>query len=384
MIFKGGLLLLLLFLLLHSSISFAQPAPDVRARIAIDGTTGEYSPDEWILDHATSFPEPAGDSRWGMDNDIRRIAVTWDYYNLYIAVDCSILNGSVLLGVDCACGGPEGLQSDPLFMRNISFRDFTPNILVRAVRSLQRPEAEFADCAAPSRVLLNDQYSAAIFQGEYPQGAVEIALPWEQLIGFRNAGSEVVLPAAGYSLSVLAAVTGGDATGAGDAAPNPTHILSDDSTQSAVLDNFIIIPLDLDEDGILDVGTAPRDIVTFARSEELREGTTSEIALAVEAKSFAPDLNERLRFRPVFVSGSSSPVLLTARVYSVSGRLVRVLYRDRPVAPAAGSSAEWEMWDGRDSDGDVVPGGIYIISVSAAAGAAGIANAAKAAVAVIR
>ena len=73
-------------LLLFPLMSLSTTSPDLRTRIGIDGKPIEYESDEWILDATTGFPEREGDSRWGRDNDIRRIAVTWDLHNVYVPI----------------------------------------------------------------------------------------------------------------------------------------------------------------------------------------------------------------------------------------------------------------------------------------------------------
>lgn len=384
MSFRCGVFIFLCISFLITPLCFAQTGRDLRPRIAIDGLVDEYTLDEWVLDAGTSVPEPPGDSRWGLDNDIRRIAVTWDVYNLYVAIECTVANTAVLLCVDCGCGGFAGLQDVPLLERNIVFRDCTPNVIVHAGRSLDRPQALSADCAHAPRILFEDEYRALLYQGKFPDGALEVAIPWELFPEFRVMGDEIVVPAAGYSLRLLAAISGGEATGAGDAAPNTTLLLDNDSTSVALLDNHIIIPLDADGNGTLDIGAAPRQAARFAQERQTHIGTIPDMAVTVDKKAFAPDEGEQVKFRAIFKTGTAAPVAVTAGVYSVSGSLVRVLFAERSVTPGRDFMTAWEEWDGRDADGAIVAGGIYIIAVSAGTGGAGVKHIAKEAVAVIR
>lgn len=380
--YRGFLSLILLCAI--TPLSYAQPDRDLRSRIAIDGSIDDYTYDEWVLDPHTLVPESSGDSRWGLDNDIRRIAVTWDMYNLYVAVDCSIANTSVLVCIDCGCGGFTGLQDFSLVTRNIIFRGCTPNVLVHAAHPPGRPRAVYVDCSNAPHELSEDEYRGLLYQDEFPSGALEFSLPWELFSDFDGTGDDVILPAAGYSLRLLAAVSGGDATGAGDAAPNTTQPLDNDSTGVAVLDNHIVIPLDTDEDRMLDTGTSLRRTVTFAWDSQAGHSAIPDVTLAVDKKVFAPDAGELVRFRPVFETGYSVPAPVTARVYSVSGSLIKVLFVERTVIPESNSTLAWEEWDGRDTNGSIVPGGIYIIAVSVGTGGQGMKHIAKEAVAVIR
>jgi hypothetical protein len=381
MIPRAGFFLLLLIIPVQS---YPQSERDLRSRIVIDGSAAEYTDAEWVIDAATRFPEPAGDSRWGLDNDVRRMAVTWDVYNLYLAVDCSATNTSVLLFIDCGCGGPPGLENDPFFRRNISFRDFTPNVIVQARHSAEKPEAVVVDCNSAPERLREDDYSAGFAQGERHHGALEVAIPWERIRGFARAGTGVTVPEEGYRLSICAAISGGDATGAGDAIPDPGFALSGDSTGAAVLDNFVTIPLDADLDRMLDVGVEPRGAATFALGSTAGSQTIPGIGVAVDKKAFAPGAGETLGFRVFFEGRYPLPVHVTVAVYSASGKLVRTVFTERVMTFDGGPSPAWDLWDGRDAGGSVVPGGVYLLTARCAETPSGTRSVAKEAIAVVR
>ena len=77
------LFVVLVALFCHPGVVYGATAPDLRTRIIIDGNPTDFDDDEWVVDASTAFRESPGDSRWGLDNDVERIAVTWDNYNVY-------------------------------------------------------------------------------------------------------------------------------------------------------------------------------------------------------------------------------------------------------------------------------------------------------------
>ena len=52
---------------------------------------------------------------------------------------------------------------------------------------------------------------------------------------------------------------------------------------------------------------------------------------------------------------------MTVRVFNVSGRVERVLARNRAMAPGRNTV----VWDGRDEDADIVASGLYVVVVTA-------------------
>ncbi len=93
-----------------------------------------------------------------------------------------------------------------------------------------------------------------------------------------------------------------------------------------------------------------------------------EFRIRVDHRSFAPDDGEVVM---VSLCRKDEPVdgavFVSARVYSISGELVRLLYKDRtyetPSVFLPGGTGNGGSWDGTDRRGEIVPGGIYIIEV---------------------
>lgn len=361
----------------------ATTAHDLRSRIQIDGTTSDFTSDEWIVNAFSAVAEAAGDSRWGRDNDISAIALTWDDFNLYIAVSAVAVSADVMLFLDTHCGGLNHLGDAASFRRNVELGALTANFLVEADRAAPDPQAGYVDCNNALRRIGSGAFDAVFFQEATDRGALEIAVPWELLGGFVRSGSGVVLPEAGQKIGVLSAVTAGLGGGAGDAAPDPSLLLEVDSTRVAVLNNHVIVPLDGNGDGFLDAGVSPASAVTFATVAGQVRGPLP-LGIELEGKLISPEEGTPLRFRP-FLSPPdyTLPVYVTARVFSAGGRLVRNLFFDQARNLAAGG-APWDEWDGRDAGGSIVPGGVYVLAVSAGPSEGGSASTAKASFAVVR
>ena len=371
--------------LVYPIVSPATTAPELRPRIFIDGRTTDFEPDEWVLDAASDFPESTNDTRWGSANDIQGIAVTWDLNCLYLAVPGRFADSRLVLFIDSDCGGPEDLLDTGLFRRNIRFAGFTPNVLIEA-----RPVHPFASvltahCGGPTDILDEDGFEAWFLPAGEEPGAFEAAVPWTVLGRYQPAGGTVQLPEPGAKLWLIAVVTGGPGSGAGDAAPDPMVSLPADSTLTAVLDNAVVIPLDSDRDGSLDLGVSPREIAFCSGQPGESRTSIPAVQLRLAEKIFAPGQGEELEFYPELDRGTGvASACLTARVYTASGEPVRVIYEDiiRKFDPSG--PPVWDTWDGRDSSGQLVPGGIYILTLSAGPAGGAVSRTVKAAVAVIR
>jgi hypothetical protein len=386
---RGALVTLCILLIATPSVFFHTPtnattAADLRGRITIDGHVDDYSLDEFILDENTSVAESPDDSRWGSDNDLRALALTWDNFNLYVAVPAVVVSTSLFLFVDSSCEGWVNLNDIDALRRNIEFLELRPNLVVEALRDRDEVTAGFTDCNRPFVFLGSDAFASAFLQNATIDGALELALPWSVLGDYEATADGVRLPERGHHLGVLAAVSGASrGTGAGDAGPDPTVVLERDSTQVAVLNNHVIVPLDSDGDGILDIGVSPRAVVSYATTDSEPVSSQLPLAITVDDKTIAPDNGETVQFHVTLdPPGYTLPVFLTARVYTSSGGVVRTLFaNERRVLTGV---PQVDEWDGRNDQGDVVPGGVYVIAVKGGVAAGEAKRTVQAAVAVIR
>jgi hypothetical protein len=354
-------------------LCLAVTAPDLSSRIRIDGNLDDFDADEWVLDSFTRFAESPVDSRWGSDNDISRIAVTWDHNNLYVGVEV-VASGSVLMVVvEHTVGGVSDLVSAGDLRRNVIFSRITPNLVFEAGRASAEAVGAVVGILGPFRYLGPDAYSSRFFQPARGAGALELAIPWAN-----------ILPESGQ-IKVLAFVTAGAGTGAGDAAPDPRSLLSVQRDMQARLDNAATLVVDGDYDGEPDIGVSPRGEVTFEfiQTEPVGPGVGFEIRL--DNPSVLPDTGEPLRFT-ILARDETATVQAyqTCEVFSSSGDRVRTLFRDELRAYAPDLTPFEDVWDGRDDNGDIVAGGIYILNVTSGVSPGAKSDVARKSVGVVR
>jgi hypothetical protein len=345
--------LLIALLLLHPAIGSSTTGPDLRARIQIDGSVADYQPDEWILDAATDPRESPDDSRWGADSEIRRIAVTWDERFLYIAAEAGAFEGVLMAALACAPGGVTNLTSAGEIRRNVYFAGIAPNLLIMAEDADLEAVVASVSRTGPLRYLDPDRYESRLLSSD-GGAAFEIAIPWQE-----------ASPSAG-ALQLVALLTGGAGSGAGDSAPDPSGFLSSDRNAPAWLDISAGITIDADLDGVPDAGVSPRARVSFGTAEPGAGRAGHDIELRLESASFAPDAGEALRFQIVAAPDLPEEIQLfvTCEIFRVSGERVRVLFQEQPRVFGPDVLPAWEEWDGRDDSANVVEGGIFVVHVS--------------------
>ena len=101
---------------------------------------------------------------------------------------------------------------------------------------------------------------------------------------------------------------------------------------------------------------------TFAIFQDLRTqvGKLAIRQLDCQPRAFAPG-GTRFKRETDISFDLTGPADVTVRVYNASGRLERVIVRDRALAPGRVSFE----WDGRDEDRNTVSSGLYIVVVNA-------------------
>jgi hypothetical protein len=399
----------------------ASPAPgatqlNLAGRIVIDGRTGDYTAGEAIfgINDSLDVPEEsATDSRW-QDNDIAQIHLTWDADSVYFAAD-GIINGNNMIllwdvgnphpGVFASTGvafdGLSDMTNLNSWRRNFVFAEgFRPDFfgatwdgntaprLLTATNANNVTEQQPAGSAAGSGLFR----AVASFQGTQADRAMEFALPWYKFLGFSTpvglvrrfspalGDTVVTLPEGVRYIRVAGVITaGGDGTGGPDSAPDNLSGHEVDSSIQVTIDNWAIIDIDAanDETGgdgsdrIPDLGIEPRDRVTFNVRPPVVPIRFEFDRFNFDRPYLAPERNEIVRFDFDF-SPKLPPeqffrkVRLSAEIYDLHGRRVRTLYEENDPANLARDPrnpviAELDQWDGRDDDGRVVDGGLYIL-----------------------
>ncbi len=391
-------------------------------RIRIDGFSDDFTDSEsvFMLNTRVSPPvleESRTDSRW-QDNDISQIKFTWDADSVYIAADGVINGNNMLLLFDVGNPAPgilhdtgarfNGLTSMAnlnSWRRNFVFDNgFAPDLFMATwdgnttpkLLTVQGANTVLDESPANASGGTGQFRSAASFSGT-KQGSMELAIPWWKFLGFSSpTGLErryipeyrdtvTVLPPGVRFIRFAGVVTGGgDGTGGPDSAPDNLQGHEVDAGIQETIDNFAILDLDtLDvngrpgPDGIPDFSRSgggrtvivqPKSRITFKVQPPIRSVRFELDSLAFSRPSFAPSRQQRAGFRfaatspdlsgPSDLAGRS--VTVSAAVYDMRGQLVRRIYTNdrRPAErPADGK----DSWDGRDDNGSLVPGGIYLL-----------------------
>jgi hypothetical protein len=110
---------LVIVALLQPLSAHATTANSLSGRVIIDGALNDYTTDEWVLDNSTTVRETSGDSRWGTDNEISRVALTWDREFLYIGVEARTFDSFLQLFIANRAGGLTTLEETGDFRRAI-------------------------------------------------------------------------------------------------------------------------------------------------------------------------------------------------------------------------------------------------------------------------
>jgi len=110
------------------------------------------------------------------------------------------------------------------------------------------------------------------------------------------------------------------------------------------------------------VSAAVNSLGIYALLEDLNtpRGRLSLSPIECQPQAFDPT-GRSLRAQTDISFELSAPADVTVRVYNLSGRLERVIVRDKPMAPGRALLT----WDGRDEGQKVVSSGLYIVVVTA-------------------
>ena len=338
--FATGLVIVALLL---PPAAHATTAASLSGRIHIDGDLSEYAPDEWVLDATSPFPEPDNDSAWGHDNDIVRMAVTWDASFLYVAIEARSFDTFLAAFISNRAGGLTTLEDTGAFRRAMELPGSPINLM--ALASPDRiPEVARADDSHPFSLVNRADVPAAISGSRSGPVGFEMAVPWSML-------------SLSSPLRIVGAVTGDVGTGAGDSAPDASSAQRTDRFVRAVLDRCFEISADANHDGIPDAGVAPRTAGRVQPSTTTSARDGADARFVVGKRAFAPDRGES---PAVDFEVNGAGVYVNFFVYSLDGQRVKWLNRNDPDLQIAGGSVP-VAWDGTNESGAIVRGGTYIV-----------------------
>jgi hypothetical protein len=413
---------LALALALAPAPSRATTKPHFEGRISVDGFTGEWADDERVFGFNRAMKmleEPTDDSKWGVNNDISQLRVTWDADTLYLAGDAKTWGNNLIIWVDAVPGrGMTTMTGLNSWARNFTFDtsgvasdgDFAPDLFGATWDNNSTPHLvlhQSGTQVVDYQVGGNLFRAASTFSQDNDGRAMELAIPWSVVFTNDPESRDTVVTVEGRrdtlrwfppgqrKLKLCAAITaGGDNTGGPDTAPDNTRGHVSDGSAFVYVDDFAEIALDLKDDtglghggpdGIPDWHIGPTSRSETGRFRFKYPVPIVGVRFAVEdlefdRPAFAPDRGEEIRYRfkvtppvspadPLAVAGART-VDVTANVFDLRGHFVRNLsIADRrsalPTAsdPYLPSRPDLDRWDGRDSDGHVVPPGIYVLRV---------------------
>jgi hypothetical protein len=421
--------LLIAALLTLGTAAHALTARNLSTRMRIDGYTDDFKAgDEDVFGYNTSgvFQEPRDDSKWGYNEEILQIRVTWDAQYLYFAVEGVCWDNNMILFLDTLPGrGMSDMSNLNSWRRNFQFDqtartpgdEFAPDVFGAtwdrntSPRLISHVEA---NKVLDEQVGPNFRAAASFDQGNTGR-AMEFALPWRNVFDALGGGpgtrdtivsiggvTDTVrrMPLGVHNIKICAVLTGGgDGTGGPDSAPDNLSGHTNDGNAQVLIDNYAILDLDRNDDigspspdgigdGVPDWGVSPITRVTFRYDPPLKSVRFSLTDLKADRPAFAPDKGESTNFRfkltpplnPDIALDRARTVSMTANVYDVTGHWVRNLFikndqviNNQPSGiplPLLAINADetlaekgYSRWDGRDASGHIVPAGIYVLRV---------------------
>lgn len=378
--------------------ALAVTAPSLADRIVIDGFPTEYTPDEALFGIAPGgVPEESNfDSAWGPDNDLNQVHLTWDRDSIYVSAEGVIWNNNMIVLFDVVPDrGLSSMRQLNAWSRNFTFGDgFRPDLFLATWDGNTNPRLlvhQGGTQVADNQVGELFRASAS-FSTSQRGRAMEFAIPWDTFfLGSEDLGvTRTFVPALGETVSVftpgtvikVAAVitAGADNTGGPDTAPDNTRGHVTDGNQEVLVDNYASIALDETDDtglgaggpdGVADWNIQPRSRVSFLFQPPVVAVRLEVTDLSFDRPAFAPDRGERtrLRFRvdppadPTDPLSGSRTLNVSASVFDANGRFVRNLFVNQARTAAAPNDTTTDAWDGRDEQGALVPGGVYVVRV---------------------
>lgn len=393
----------------------ARTARDLSARMRIDGYSAEFiagDEDVFGLDSIRQVPqEPRDDSKWGANNEIHQIHLTWDAQFLYAAVDGKIWGNNMVLFFDSVPNrGMTSMEALNSWRRNVGFDTFgrfpgdeyLPDVFGATWDTNTEPRliTHISGNQVDDHRAGPEYRAAATFDQGNDGRSMEMAIPWRNVFaGLGGGGTRDTLVTVGgvtdtlrrmplgvHSIKVGALLTGGgDGTGGPDSAPDNLRGHTDDSNAPVVLDNYALVELDLNDDsglgaggpdGIPDWNVSPKQRVTFRYPPPIVPLRFSIRELTLDRPAFKPDRGEGVTFHieigppldpdePIDVARR---VRFSANLFDATGRKVRDLLVDYSVQ-AINADSELQAtgltrWDGRDSGGKFVDPGIYVLRLA--------------------
>ncbi len=302
---------------------------------------------------AGNYYESTSDSKWGSENDINQISVTWDNDFLYIEATVTIKEDSgnnAIIYIDLKEGGITTADNLSLFPRKITFINFNPDIFLifgktwGGVYSVN----ENGEVQSLSSYIFK---SNKLSEGKW---VILYKIPWTSLYTVQQGRVKE-----GTLLKLIGIITGGDNSSTPDTAPNQTEELPAQWDQPVTIENFIIIPVDQNNDESPDLDISVKDRATTAIDVFSEKKYPFEIQqLTIHNSTFTPD-NDGVNDTFYCKFYLTRRAKLTAKVYNLNGDIIRTLKENFNVTQG------WQKieWDGYKDNGKKPEPGLYIIYI---------------------
>jgi len=365
----------LLLVVLLAAAAAASATSSAQRSIVLDGDSSDFAEDEALFQLGE---ELAMDSRWGEFNDINQIKATWNADTLFIAVDGYSWDNNVMLFIDTmeGAGIPDQGEVTTGWNRKFLFFGRSPDLFVGTWDNNASPQlwrarlgsSTQANQMAPFNPENPDQpsdfHSVASFSQGQPDRSMELAVPWATLFY-----GEPLPPGAAIAL-VAVVTTGSDYLSGPDSAPNSTFQMPENSGDQAYIDNFLILRLDRDEDGIADLGVSPNaregdafgELPPMGFDIPLDEGFTPIRIMYHDARvsAFSPNGDGELDEAVIDIK-TNRRSLLEGDIFDRQGRHIDQM---------EGTLTEEEdgilyrlYWNGENYQGELQPAGLYFARV---------------------
>ncbi len=253
-------------ILLFASCAIASPhsSPYVDGRVTTD-------PNDWKPDELR-FEDPDNDCRYyASDADLVDLYATWDADSLYVGLTTvngpsSYGNGYLLyIDTDAQNGitGATDMRQADFYARQITFSTIGVDIVMGGWNLPLIFDMRY--CSNPE---YTTPVSGYFCRSGWPSRHVEVRVSWDALYSL---GPGQVPPHT--TLRFIAAIVGGEGTGAYDALPtSSTGIESDPSTPWNALtdlDSYVEVPVDTDGDGMPDATSSPVAQASWGRIKHM-------------------------------------------------------------------------------------------------------------------
>ncbi len=348
-------IILLVYLIILWAYLFSETSEDLSSRIIIDGYSNEFAIDEKLMINPMENPaqplESDSDSKWGIYNDVRNISVTWDANFLYVAVDACSWDNNVILFIDIYDDyGIQDMLDLNTWKRAFKFYNCNPDFFLATWDTNTSPQFWKMRTGSSTQADQVSVESFSTFNTGKLDRSMEAKIPWNILYPSDDSTRTMK----NYpNIKFLAVITSGSDYKSGpDVAPDNLSGMPNDANQMVILDNYVMVPVDTDHNGIPDFGVKPNYVDSFYKMPPFKPISLKVLDVNFpNGRVFSPYKND-LIFN--ITTNRLSP--FNVKIYDINGK-----YIGKPES-VYNEDLSWK-WNGKDKNGNIVDSGIYILLI---------------------